>query len=169
MADATAVKSKKAQEQETEKAVAAERKAAEAAEKQAAKEAKNADRKAKKEAAEKEKAEKKQAKAHAALEARKALVESGDLIENDGTEFHRVTRDESPTVETRATEVIAKLKSDGRTLPIAGKALQDEFDGGWPQYLSFFAMLKSLGLVREYRSRTGERGGSGVAYLWIGD
>jgi hypothetical protein len=164
-----ATKSKKAQEQEAEKAAATERKAKEQAEKQAAKEAKAKEREAKKQAAEKDRAAKKEAKAHAALEARQALVESGDLIENDGTEFHRVTREDTPTVESRAVAVIAALQAKGRTVPVSGKALQDEFDGGWPQYLSFFAMLKSLGLVREYRSRTGERGGSGVAYLWIGE
>ncbi len=153
--------SKKSQEQAVEKQ-AAEAKAAEAKAKR------DADAKAKreaKEAATEAREAKKAEKEELATKERQAQIDSGALIENGDTEFHLVVRDETPTVEGRAQEVLDRLQASDT--PVNGSALRDELGGGWPQYLSFFAMLKSLGLVREYRSRTGERGGSGVAYLWI--
>jgi colicin import membrane protein len=156
---------KSKQTADEKKAAAAKKAEAEEAAK-AKREAKAAEAKAKKEAAQKERDEKRAAKEKEASEAHAAAIESGALIIDGSTEYHAVEREEDLTVETRAAEVVKALK-DSKT-PVSGKALQEQFDGGWPQYLSFFAMLKSLELVREYRSRTGERGGSGVAYLWIG-
>lgn len=165
--------SKKAQqqakEQETAAAKAAEAKAEkEAAEKhkREAREAKQAEKKAEAEQKAKERQAAKEAKEKEAEEARAALIDSGALIVDGSTEYHAVTREDDLTVETRAASIVEALKASDT--PVSGKSLQDDNGGGWPQYLSFFAMLKSLGLVREYRSRTGERGGSGVAYLWIG-
>lgn len=102
-----------------------------------------------------------------ATKARKALVKSGALIEDGDAEFHVVERDgDTPAVEERAGEVLKRLQKS--KTPVLGRDLMNELGGGWPQYLSFFSLLKQQGLVREYRKRTGERGGSGVAYLWIG-
>jgi hypothetical protein len=166
--------SKKAQQQEKEKAAAkakaeeAAKAKAEAAEaRKAAQAEKAAEKKAEAEKKAKEREEAKAAKEREAGEARQALIDSGALIVDGSTEYHAITREEDLTVETRAASIVNTLKAS--KTPVAGKDLQDENGGGWPQYLSFFAMLKSLGLVREYRSRTGERGGSGVAYLWIGE
>lgn len=110
-----------------------------------------------------------QAKIAEVQAAKQELIDSGKLIETDGAEYHLVERDETPTVEQRAIDALAYLRENATEKPVRGKDLQDEFGGGWPQWLSFFAMLKAAGLVREYRMRTGARGGGGISYLYIGD
>lgn len=140
-----------------------------AAERARAKEDREAKRKAEAEARQKEREERAAAKERAKAEAERDLLESGALIRTDAAEFHEVVREETPTVEQRANDCLAYLKENATETPILGRDLADEFGGGWPQWLSFFAMLKALGLVREYRSRTGTQGGSGIAYLYIGD
>lgn len=133
---------------------------------------KKADEKAKKQAEEKaqreqEREAKKAAKEEAKVKERKELIDSGKLIEDGDFEFHLVEREDLQTVEERAQEVIKRLKAS--KVPVVGRELMDELGGGWPQFLSFFSLLKVTGQVKEYRRRGGERGTSGVAYLWIGD
>lgn len=151
-------KSKKAEEQAKAKKDAEERKAQKEQEKKEAKEKKEQERK---EAQEKKEAEKK--------EARQKLIDDGDLIVDGDTEFHLsvVGEDKDTTLDDRSVAVIDKLK--GSKLPVMGKDLQDEFGGGYPLYIPIFSTLKALGLIKEYRRRTGERGGGGKAYLWVGD
>lgn len=136
------------------------------ADKEKAKKAKEAEAK-KAEAAkqrEEEKAAKKAAREEEKAAKRKESLDSGALIEDGDYEFHKVEKDDTGTVEERATEVLKALKES--KVPVVGNELSEKLGGGWPQYLSFFAMLKSQGLVIEYRRRGGARGTSGVAYLW---
>lgn len=142
--------SKASETKASETKAAAEKKAAEKAEREAAS-------KAKREAKEQERAA-----------ARKELVDSGNLIVDGDTEFHKIERDEKKNLEIRAAGIIETLKTKGTKVPVSSKSLQDEFGGGVVQYVAIFGVLKELGLVEAYRSRTGERGGSGVAYLWVG-
>lgn len=133
---------------------------------------KKAEEKAAKKAEEKkqreeEAAAKKAAKEEAKATERKELIDSGKLIEDGDYEFHLVEKDERGTVEDRAEEVINALKAS--KVPVVGRELMEKHGGGWPQFLSFFSLLKVQGLVKEYRRRGGERGTSGVAYLWVGD
>jgi hypothetical protein len=130
-------------------------------EKAAAKKA--ADQKKAKEAKAAERAEKREQAEKAKAKERQDLIDSGALIVNGDFEYHLVNRDDSLTVEDRAAAVVKALVAS--KTPVAGAELRDEHGGGWPQYLSFFAMLKSMGLVTEYRRRGGTRGSSGVAYL----
>lgn len=148
-AQRTAAAKRKAKETDNAKAKAAEAAAAKAAKAEESKKAREA-----------KKAEAEQAK----VAEREALIDSGALIVDGDVEYHAVDRDELLTVESRAKGIIDTLKASD--VPVSGKDLQDEFGGGWPQYLSIFATLKVLDLVTEYRSRTGERGGSGVAYKY---
>lgn len=144
------------------KQAAEEAKAAAQTEKEAKAAAEKAEREAAKEAA-------RQAKIEAARAAKQELLDSGKLIEDGEAEYHLIEREETPTVEQRAMNALEYLQEHGREVPVLGKTLQKEFGGGWPQWLSFFSMLKACGLVREYRMRTGERGGGGVSYLYVGD
>lgn len=135
---------------------------------------KPAQSKAKKDAAKKDAERKAAAKAEreAKVKAREEekqaerdkLIESGQLIVNGDAEFHR-TEGETGDVEKRAEQVLKALKAS--KTPVVGRDLQEKFGGGWPQYLSFFSLLKAQGLVIEYRRRTGERGGAGVSYLHV--
>jgi hypothetical protein len=104
------------------------------------------------------------AREEAKVAERQKLIDNGELIVNGDAEFHR-TDSETGEVEKRAEAVLKALKSS--KIPVVGKDLQEEFGGGWPQYLSFFSLLKAQGTVIEYRRRTGERGGAGVAYLHV--
>lgn len=132
------------------------------AEKKAEEKAKKAEEA--KKAREEEREAKKAAKEEAKQKEREDAIKSGALIEDGDYEFHRVEKDEQGTVEERAEAVIEALK--GSKTPVVGRELMETHGGGWPQFLSFFAMLKVQGLVIEYRRRGGERGTSGVAYLW---
>lgn len=93
---------------------------------------------------------------------RAKLVKSGDLIEGDGIEFVRSAKDEDGVVLTKAKDIIEALKASD--VPVRKRDIAE------PNIMSvgIFATLKGLGLVEEFRARTGERGGSGVAYLWVG-
>lgn len=117
-----------------------------------------ADAKAK--AAEKEAA--RQEKADAKAKARADLIASGDLIEDGDAEYHVVTERKIGKLERDAAEALEALKASDVPL------LKQELVGASVTATGMFAMLKAQGLVKEYRKRTGERGGSGVAYLWIG-
>jgi hypothetical protein len=173
-ADTTAAENDTAAAQAAEKAAedAAKKEARdkEAAEKKAEREAEAA---AKKEQKEKEKAEAKAAKEAERASERQALIDSGDLIEVEDDDSNVTTfvtsEPKKDAVAQRALEVIEVLKADGREIPVAGKELADRFGGGTVQWVAFFGMLRVLGLVKVYRFRTGERGGSGLSYLWIGD
>lgn len=151
-------KSKKAKEQEETKKAAEAKKAEQEAKKKAEKEAKEKEAQEKREAKEKERAE-----------ARQKLIDDGDLIVDGETEFHLSKPDEEKdqVLDERATVIIAELKDS--KLPVMGKDLCDKHGGGYPLYIPIFSTLKSLGLIKEYRRRTGERGGGGKAYLWVGD
>lgn len=95
---------------------------------------------------------------------RKELIASGALIEGpNGVEFVRTDEKSRATLDDRAVKVLAELEKS--KTPVMGKDLQEKFGGGWPLYIPMFSMLKAQGLVVEYRRRTGERGGGGVAYL----
>lgn len=122
-----------------------------------------------KEAREKASAEKAEAKA----QARQELIDSGDLIEiTDNGEVsieYNATEPKKDQVAQRAHEVIEELKERGREVPVSGKELADKYGGGTVQWVAFFGMLRVLGLVKAYRFKTGERGKSGMSYLWIGD
>lgn len=130
---------------------------------------KKAEEKAKKQAEEKaareaEREAKKKEKEEAKAKERQDLIDSGALICDGDYEFHKVEKDEQGTVEERAEAVLEALKSS--KIPVVGRELMEKHGGGWPQFLSFFALLKVQGQVIEYRRRGGERGTSGVAYLW---
>jgi len=168
--------SRKAEQTEAENRAAADRKAAREAERKAKAEARakakaerDAARRAEREQAAKAREEAKAAREQEKIKAKQELIDSGKLIERDGVTFTVVERDSPLEVESRAGEAVEYLKANGTVTPVVGRDLADELGGGWPQWLSFFAMLKALGLVREYRSKTGERGGAGISYLWIGD
>jgi hypothetical protein len=176
MAKATKTDAEKKAEQKAKEA--ADKKAARDAEKAEKAKEREAEKKAKAEAKEKEQAEKAQereakkaAKEEEQTAQRQTLIDEGKLIEGEnGIEFHLVEKDDRGTVEDRAQSVVDALKAAQKSgIPVSGRQLSEEFGGGWPQYLSFFSLLKVQGLVREYRSRGGERGESGVCYLWIGD
>ena len=161
---------------------AAAQKAAKEAEAKAAKEAKEAEKAAAKAAADAKKAEEKaakeaekeaarKAKEEEAAKERQALIDSGDLIEveNDGvTTTYTTAVAKKDAVAQRAADVIQVLKDRGTEVPVSGKELADQFGGGTVQWVSFFGMLRILGLVKVYRFRSGERGGSGLSYLWVG-
>lgn len=95
---------------------------------------------------------------------RQSLIDSGALIVDGDSEYHRTDGD-AGDVEKRAEAVLKALQSS--KVPVVGRDLMNELGGGWPQYLSMFSLLKAQGLVIEYRRRTGERGGAGVAYLHV--
>lgn len=126
----------------------------------AKKAADKAEREAEKEAA---KAEKEQIK----IAERQELLDSGDLIIDGDTEYV-ATEPKKETVALRAKSVIEDLMLDGTEIPVSGKDLADKYGGGTVQWVAFFGMLRVMGLIRNYRSRTGERGGSSGCYLWIG-
>lgn len=161
-------------EQEAAKARAAEveaEKAAKEAKRAEEKAAREAEKTAEKEAKDKAKAEEKAAKEKERADARQALIDAGQLIEteDDGvTTTYTVSEPKKDAVAQRAAEVIQRLKDEGTEVPVHGKDLADEFGGGTVQWVAFFGMLRILGLVRVYRFKTGERGGSGLSYLWIG-
>ena len=159
--------SPKAQEVDEAKNEAAARKAEKAEAREAAKAAKAeeaAKAKAEKEAAKAEAAER---KAKEQEEARAELIESGALIVDGDTEYNLITEFKKETVAQRAQEVIETLK--GSDVPVSGKKLAEDFGGGTVQWVAFFGILRVLGLVKVYRSSTGVRGGSGLAYLWTGE
>lgn len=148
-------KSKKAKSDEETKAKAAERKAA----KEEVKEAKRKERAEARAAKDQEKKAAKQAELD-------KLIKDGKLIQDGTIEYHKVEKEEAGTVENRAAAILSDLRS-ATSVPILGRDLMNKHGGGWPQYLAIFAMLKALGYVVEYRSRGGDRGQSGVAYLWV--
>lgn len=154
-------KSKKAKEIEEAKAKVAERKAEK-------KEAKEKAATEKKEAKEKASEEKQEAKDKEVTETRQKLLDSGDLILHEDAEFYASVKDEEKdyTLDERAVVVLEDLKAS--KVPLMGKDLQDKHGGGWPLYIPMFSMLKAQGLIKEYRRRTGERGGGGKAYLYTG-
>lgn len=167
--------SKKAQQDKADKEAAEARKKAKAEEKaqkekerkeeaEAKKAAKEEEKREKEEAREKAKKEKEEAKA----KARQEEIDSGNLIVDGDTEFrlHVPDDDKDNALLERSAKVIDKLK--GSKLPVMGKDLQEEFGGGYPLYIPIFTTLESLGLIKTYRRRTGERGGGGKAYLWVG-
>lgn len=153
--------------------------AKESAERRAAKQSEA--EKVRKERADARKAEREQRKAEKddkAREEQERLEKSGALItvpNEDGegeTRFVRVDRngdEERKGLEQRAFDVIGILKETGREIPISGKWMQEAFGGGVVQYVAIFGVLKELNLVEAYRMSTGERGGSGVAYRWVGE
>lgn len=158
-------KSKKAKQDEKDKAEAEARKKAKQEEAEAKKAAKEQEKKEKEEEREKAKKEKEEAKA----KERQDLIDSGSLIVDGTTEFHLYAPDEDKdqALLERSANIVAKLKAS--KLPIMGKDLQEEFGGGYPLYIPVFTTLETLGLIKVYRRRTGERGGGGKAYLWVGD
>jgi hypothetical protein len=94
---------------------------------------------------------------------RDSAIKSGELVEGKGNiEFHRIDNGKPGSVEKRAAGVLKALRASDT--PVAGKDLAKKLGGGWPQYLGMFSMLKAQGLITEYRQRSGERGGGGVAY-----
>jgi sRNA-binding protein len=137
-----------------------------AEERKKAKEAAKAEEKAAKAAA---REEARAAKEKAKAEARQAAIDSGELIVDGDTEYRlvQVDEDRDATLDERSVQVIEELK--GSDLPVMGKDLQEKFGGGYPLYIPIFSTLKALGLIKEFRRRTGERGGGGKAYLWVGD
>lgn len=98
---------------------------------------------------------------------RQVRIDSGSLIVNGDVEFHVVEDKKKAVVDERTARVVELLKKATKT-PVLGKDIHanPEIGGAWPLLIPVFSTLKALGLVTEYRSRTGERGGSGVAYLW---
>lgn len=159
----TKVRKSTTKDDSAEKAAAVEKeaiRAAKAAEKAAEKEAAKAEREAAKEKARLEK------EAQAAKEYQDA-IDSGDLIVVGDVEYRKIDRSAGrDKLGERAGEVIEILKAS--KTPVSGKALADRFGGGTVQWVAYFAILRQLGLVEVYRSRTGERGQSTQCYLWIG-
>lgn len=51
-------------------------------------------------------------------------------------------------------------------VPVLAKDIHKEQGGAYALLIPVFSTLLALGLVTRYRRSTGERGGSGVAYLW---
>lgn len=157
MAKATST-SKKAKETDEDKKAAEARKKEAQEKKDAEAKAKEEEREAKKVAKEEEKAAK-----------HKEAIDSGKLIEGpDGEEFWESEKEEDKdyTLDERAVAVIEELK--GSKVPLMGKDIQEAHGGGYPLYIPMFSTLKALGLIKEYRRRTGERGGGGKAYLYVG-
>lgn len=93
---------------------------------------------------------------------RDAAIKAGDLIVGDGVEFTRSQKDEDGVVLTKAKDIVDALKASD--VPVRKRDIAE------PNIMSvgIFAALKALGVVEEFRAKTGERGGSGVAYLWVG-
>lgn len=106
-------------------------------------------------------AEKREAAQAAKEKARKDAIEQGTLIVNGEVEYHLVTKDANGKLESRANDVLKALKASKTPLR------KQEIAGADITSTGMFAMLKALGLVTEYRARSGERGGSGVAYMWV--
>lgn len=142
-----------------------------------------AKRKAEKEAKEKEKEEAKAAKEEAKVKERQDKIDRGEIIfaTHDGDvvpaseangDFNGVTyvltEPKKEEVANRARSVIKDLIEGATEVPMPGKELADEYGGGTVQWVAFYGMLRVLGYIRPYRFRTGERGESGLAYLWIG-
>lgn len=167
---AAAAKAAESAEDAARKEAEKESKEKERAEAKAKREQEAAEKKAEKE---KERAEAKAAKEAERVAERQALLDSGELIEtedDDGTVTTYVySEPKKDAVAQRAADVIEDLKRDGREIPVSGKDLAEKYGGGTVQWVAFFGMLRILGLVKPYRFRTGERGGSGLSYLWIGD
>lgn len=158
MAKATST-SKKAKETDEDAKAAAARKAEAQAKKDEEKKAKEEEREAKKAAKEEEK-----------VAVRKTAIDEGKLVEGpDGEEFWETERedDKDYTLDDRAVAVLEELK--GSKVPLMGKDIQEKHGGGYPLYIPMFSMLKAQGLIKEYRRRTGVRGGGGKAYLYVGE
>jgi hypothetical protein len=96
----------------------------------------------------------------ARAKARQEQIDSGALVVDGEVEFHKVEKDTQGKLETRAASVLEALKAS--KVPLR----KSDIAGADITATGMFAMLKAQGLVIEYRSRSGERGGSGVAYLW---
>lgn len=120
-------------------------------------------RKAAKSAEAEETRNKARAEAAAAREQeRKDAIKAGDLIVGKGVEFTRSQKDDDGVVLTKAKDIVDALKASD--VPVKKRDIAE------PNIMSvgIFAALKALGVVEEFRAKTGERGGSGVAYLWVG-
>jgi membrane protein involved in colicin uptake len=116
-----------------------------------------------KEAEAKAKAQKREAAEKERAAERQKAIDSGALVVNGEVEYHLVEGKDLGKLETRANDVLKALKNSDTPLRKSDIAGADITATG------MFAMLKALGLVKTYRSRSGERGGSGVAYLWDGE
>lgn len=154
-------KSKKAKEDEAAKVEAKKRKDEADAKKAEEKAAKEEERAAKAAAKEEEKTAQ-----------RSEAIESGKLIvhpDDESVEFWESEKDEDKdyALDDRSEAVIATLKAS--KVPVMGKDILEEHGGGYPLYIPIFSTLKALGLVKEYRRRTGVRGGGGKAYMWVGE
>lgn len=153
----TGASSAKSEEQGKEKE-AAEAKAKEAAEAKAKAEA---EKKAEKEAKEKQAKEE-------AEKARKAKIDAGDLIVNDGWDYEAATKDSKSFDRTKA--MIDSLKES--KIPLTVQELADEHDVKYPEdYMTVFMALEHVGLARRFEARESEANGAGraqVAYLYTG-
>lgn len=152
--------SKKAKQDEADKKAAEARKQEAEQKKAEEKKAKEEEREAKKVAKEEEKTAKRQE----ALDAGTLIVHPDD----EDVEFWESEKDEDKdyTLDERAVAVLEELKTS--KVPLMGKDIQEAHGGGYPLYIPMFSMLKAQGLIKEYRRRTGERGGGGKAYFWVG-
>lgn len=96
--------------------------------------------------------------------ARQDAIKSGELIVDGDVEFYLVGDDkDTGKLEQRAADVLKALK--GSKVPLR----KQDIAGADITATGMFAMLKALGYVKVYRARSGERGGSGVAYLLDAD
>lgn len=140
-------------------------------------------RKAEKEAKEREREEAKAAKEQAKVQERQDKIDRGEIIfaDDEGnlveagevdSEWQGYTyalaEPKKEEVAQRARLVIQDLVDKAQEVPLPGKDLANEYGGGTVQWVSFFGMLRVLGMVKPYRFRTGMRGESGLAYLWVG-
>lgn len=184
-AEADAKKAEKDAEREAAKAKR-EAERMEREEKRAAEKAERDEKKEQEKAAkEKERNEAKLAKEQEKAAKFQEQIDSGDLIFSDFdrniTEAAEVTSNgdwegytytvaepKKEEVAQRALSVITDLQEKATEVPFPGKELAEEYGGGTVQWVAFFGMLRVLGLVKAYRFKTGERGQSGLAYLWIG-
>lgn len=110
-------------------------------------------------------------KERARLEKLQAAIDSGQVVldPEKGTEFHCVERTEPTTTELRVNEAIDYLKSFGREVPVSHAELSETFGGGTTLWSGVAAVLKSIGAVKEYRIKSGNRGSGGSAYLYVGE
>lgn len=109
-------------------------------------------------------AKKREDAAKAAEAERQAEIKAGKLFAaDDGTEFRLTEKDEDGVVLTKAKNIIEALQASP-DMPVRKREIAE------PNIMSvgIFAALKAMGVVEEFRARSGERGGSGVAYRWVG-
>lgn len=96
---------------------------------------------------------------------RQEAIDRGTLVVVGDTEFTAVENKDKVVLDKRAADVIATLQKSNK--PVLKKDLQEKFGGPAALYIPIFSTLKALGHIEEFRAKTGSRGGSGVAYLWV--